>query len=444
MNPTRLAAVIGSTWALVLTVDVASAANVGVAPFTGVKTKTIQARIIQVLERQGHSAVVLDRAPEPGPESVRESAREAGVSAIVGGDTVMKKNGWTVQLTVRDATEGEVVAEPVIRSGWLPGLLKAIDKEGPGALGPPIDQAEQLERAAAEAEAERALEAKRKEAEAQREASRGDPMADDADRKEEPRPRDAGERPPALSLLAGGRAFRRDFSYHQDVNQNLRPYRLDAAPAAFAAVGWYPGAHLTSGPLSGIGIIGELEHSFAASSGREDGTGSYTTQMRSFMGGLRYRHRLGDHELGVSGQVGRHDFEIQGDEDPTARSATGAPIDRDLLPDVAYTFIRPGLDARFGFGSFGVGLTLGYRVVQSTGDLGTDAWFPDATATAMDAGVFFSYALGSDLRALFGLDYRRYGVDMRSRPEDVTAGRDVAGGALDQYLAGWAGIGWEI
>ena len=45
---------------------------------------------------------------------------------------------------------------------------------------------------------------------------------------------------------------------------------------------------------------------------------------------------------------------------------------------------------------------------------------------------------GLDL--LVGIDYRRYFLSMHSEPGDA----NVAGGALDQYLAGWLGVGYRL
>jgi hypothetical protein len=135
---------------------------------------------------------------------------------------------------------------------------------------------------------------------------------------------------------------------------------------------------------------------------------------------------------------------VKDDRDLAAASATGAPLVRDLIPGVAYSFVEPALDARFAFGSFGVGALVGYRLVLSAGDIQEPVWFPDATASALHANLFVSYALARPLHALLGVNVRRYGLAMHSKPSDVTLGRDAAGGAIDQYLTAFLGIEYRL
>jgi hypothetical protein len=421
--------------ALLLVSGSAEAAKVGVAPFTGSKPKGVHDQIVSVLEKDGHSVVAVKVSAKDDDETVRLSAEKAEVVAIVHGDTTMRKSGWTLTLVVRSAADGSVIAEPTIKAPWYPGLLKAIDKEAANEVAPALRSAEQA-LAAAEPEPEPEPEPE-EEPEAEPEGE-----AEDADETDEVDP-DAKSRGSAFSVFMGGGAFRRGFAYHQDVNRNLRGYDLPAAPVIVGGIEWYPGGHFTAGFAAAWGLILEAEQSIAARSETAGGT-TFDTALRGFAGGLRFRQGFGDHQIGLSGKVGRQVFTISGDADPDATSASGVALERDLIPDVAYTYVRPGLDLRLRFGEVGFGLTAGYRAVLSMGDLTGDAWFPDASAQGIDVGLQGGYRLGGGVSILLGVDYRRYGIDMHSSPEDLDQGRDVAGGAVDQYCTGWLGLGWEL
>ena len=431
-----------------------AAGDVAVLRFTGDKPKALQARVAKALEKAGASVTTDVRASADDAGALRKAGTAKGLAAFVSGDTQLTKKEWKLTLTVHGAS-GEVIDEVELKAGWLPGLLKKIDKEAADALEPLIERA-QASAATAKPEPEpEAAESSEAAAPAPSETPEQPAAAapeavgrdEGPDEPEEPAQAGAAKAGAALELGAAVRGFTREFSYNQDVNNNLRPYGVDSPaifPALFIAVGWYPGAHATRGFASDIGLVGDFERSLFASSDRESGSGDYSTTMQAFSAGLRVRFRFGDHQLGLSGRYGQHAFEVADDPDPTATVATGAPVERDLLPDVEYAYIRPGLDVRFRFDELSVGAYAGYRHVLSTGDLEQEQWFPEASATAADFGLFFGYALARSLDAMAGFEWRRYGVSMNSRPEDLAANRDVAGGALDQYLTGWMGVEWRL
>jgi hypothetical protein len=215
------------------------------------------------------------------------------------------------------------------------------------------------------------------------------------------------------------------------------------APTIFGALAWYPGAHVTDGALANIGIVADIEQSVATKSVLDTAGTKYSTSMSAYSLGLRWRVPFDAHEVGISARYGRHAFEVTGDSDPGATVAGGPAVKRDLVPDVAYQYLRPGLDARFGFGPVGVGAYVGYRLVLSAGDIQEKVWFPKAKVLAVDAGLFVTYEFVKSLHALAGFDIRRYGYDMHSSPADL-AKNDVAGGAVDQYLAGFLGVEWRL
>jgi hypothetical protein len=435
-----------------------------VAEFTGKQHGQIRDRVVKALKKAGVS-VTGGAGAAPQDEAARKSvAKKKKVALFVEGNIeVSKKGDWTLEIWsngVGSAGEGRLSLD----GKSVAALNKKIDAEVAPFVKERLLEAKDGSKASADEKAkeEKAKEEKAKEEKAKEEeekekeqkAKEEDEAEDrekekaEEDKEEEKEKEDAGKkpegrRPSPFSLGLHFRVFNRHYWYNQDVNQNLRPYDLDAAPSFFVSLGWYPVAHFSSGPAANIGIVGDFEQSIGAKSEDERGV-KHSTSMQAFSAGLRGRLPFGENEAGFSVRYGRHAFDVKDDRDPTAASAQGAPLTRDLIPGVAYSFIEPALDARFAFGSFGLGALIGYRLVLSAGEIQDPVWFPNATAGALHANVFFSYALARPLHAVLGVDVRRFGLSMHSKPADVPAGKDVAGGAIDQYLAAFIGIEYRL
>lgn len=411
----------------------ALASKVAIVPFDGPKDRTLQLRVARALEADGVEVATEAKATGADADSIREVARAAAADAVVTGRTVVKKGGWTTTLEVRSGADGKVVSEVRLEGAWLPALLEEIDRSAAQELAPGLLAALQTK---GEVEA----------------------LPVDLDGPVPERPRapeadgghtgEAGARArdqsPALSLRGGVRIFQRTLEYSEDLFGTLRGYSSAAAPAPGVSAEWYPAAHLGGGPLADLGLLGSFEQGVATVSRFESARDqAYDTTLRNLELGLRYRLHLGEHELGVSGRYAVQSFEISGDVDRTAVSAGGAPVKRDLLPDVRYGALRPGVDLRLSFGDLLIGASAGYRFVHGAGDLGSATWFPAVRVTAGDAGAFLGYALGEGVALLAGAEVTRYGLDMRSRPADLREGREVAGGAVDQYVSGWLALEWR-
>jgi hypothetical protein len=195
--------------------------------------------------------------------------------------------------------------------------------------------------------------------------------------------------------------------------------------------------------VSNIGITGSYGQSFGASSELESGGQSYSTTMREWSAGARLRIPFSSHQAGVGLRYGAQSFTVDGDSDPGATTPGGSPITRDYIPDISYKYVRPSADIRLGFGPVTVGASLGVRFVLNTGALESSAWFPASSAFAGDAEVYGGYTIVKDLFVVLGFAVQRYGIDMHSSPADLPQGRDVAGGAVDQYLILHTGIEWR-
>lgn len=418
-----------------------------VAGFTGAKKQKLRDDVVRALEAAGYETVDDERITNDSSEKeIAKRAKAKNAVAVVTGEGNLKKSGWKLKLVVRSAKDGSVVEEMEIAAPVLPKLESRIESGAASSLSSAIGLAPSAEPAAAEPELEEEPEAKEAEKKAKEpeekkeEPEEARPADDESEADREP-PRRA--RPSPLDFGAGLRVFRRDLRYAQDVNQNLRKYGLPMGPAAFARVAWYPAAHFTSGFVSNLGITGAYEQSFAASSELESGGQSYSTTLRAWSAGLRLRLPFSSHEAGVGLRYGAQSFTVDGDRDPSASGPTGSPLTRDYVPDVSYKYVRPSADVRLGFGPVTVGASAGVRFVTGTGALESQQWFPDASVLAMDAELFGGYAILEDLYAIVGVGVQRYGIDMNSKPEDLNQGRDVAGGAVDQYLSIHTGIEWR-
>lgn len=429
-----------ATWAVP-----AAASSVTVFSFSGPSQKNVRTHVVAALKKAGVE-VDKGRAP-PDPGSSREALVQAGkalhTDTFVTGRITTKKKRWKLTLVAHKSADGSVLDSIDLDSGWLPGLLRAVDNDAGTRLAlwlEPVKLEEEPEEDAVarapEPEPEpRRLGAVRSNADDSGQRDE-DPVHDEGARSGRG-PERAGASP--LEIGAEGRAFTRHFDYDAAARQTLRAYDLGGAPSVRVAGAWYPGAHVTTGAGAAIGLAGSFEQSLATSSGRSAAeSGSYSTAMRAYSVGVKGRIPLGKHEVSLRGEYGRHGFEIQDDRDPTL---TGAQA-RDLLPDVEYEYLRPGIEGRLRFSGFELGAYAGYRHVLSLGDLGSSSWFPSATARGVDAGILGGYSVSGSLLIVLGVDLRRYGVDPHSVASDPT--RPQAKAATDQYVTGFIGVEWRL
>ncbi|HVU01421.1 MAG TPA: hypothetical protein VHE30_06700 [Polyangiaceae bacterium] len=417
-----------------------------VLPFEGKQHGALHDRVVKAVKKAG-VAVSPGAGAAPKDDDARKSVgKKKGVSLFVEGNvTVSNKGVWTLELTSHGpGSGGEGTLSLEAKS--VAGLFKKIDSDVPDFVKTeladtkaPAAEPEREEKPPA-AEEEPKPEEEKPKKKATKEESEEEEPSEEPEEKPKKDGHEAGHAgsPLQVRLLLGG--FSRHYSYEQDVNGNLRPYDLGAAPFVALGLGWYPAAHFTGGVPSNIGIVGSFEQSLGAESKLTATGQKFGTTAREFTVGLRGRLPVDVHELGLAVRYGQQSFEVKGDLDPSAANAAGIPIRRDLFPDVTYSFLEPALDARFAFGSVGLGVYAGYRLVLSPGPLADAEWFPHAKASALHAGLFVSYEVAKPLAVLLGFDLRRYGLSMHSKPSDLIAGTDVAGGAIDQYLSGFAGI----
>jgi hypothetical protein len=419
----------------------AFAAVVVVDNFTGAKKKEIRDAVVDALEKGDHEVVDAEAArvpPASSDEAYVKHATEYRTAAFVDGEVKQQKSGWVLTLTVRNGADGRELGEATLKGAKLQKLFKAIDQEAVIRLDPSIEQASAPEKKKKKA-AEAAVVAK---AEPEKEKEPEPEPEEPKDKQTKPPPEEHGRKPVPLELWGGMQVFSRSFEYHQDVNGSLHPYHLSLWPALEARLGYYPGAHFTRNMWANIGIVAGIAHSFGAQSAI--GNREFGTTMQEIVAGARFRLPIAAHEIGASFTYGNHSFAIDSDHDPNNTAANGSLINRDYVPDPTYSYLRPGIDTRLKFGRFGVGAGLGLRALLGLGELTSNAWFPNATGMALDMFVSAAFEITPGFYAGVGFDAARYALDMHTKPADATAPRDVAGGAVDQYLTGRIGVEYRF
>jgi hypothetical protein len=233
--------------------------------------------------------------------------------------------------------------------------------------------------------------------------------------------------PPVIDVAVGFRAQGRSFWFVDDLFQRLRPYSLPFAPGIAGSLEFYPGALVSSGPASWFGIVGSGEYLPALTS-RDALNNTYATTAYAVSGGIRVRYRTGPLDAGATVAYLRQAFTIDSATRPEG------------IPNVTYQSMRLGLDARVDvtdrFALFARGA---YLLVFDLGEIGTDAYFPHATAGGAEAGLGGAFRIVSGLEVRLQLDWRRYFMGMHPEPED----RYIAGGAADDYYSATLGLAFR-
>jgi len=187
-----------------------------------------------------------------------------------------------------------------------------------------------------------------------------------------------------------------------------------------------------------VGLAGGYEKGFATQSVFAENTPAeltLKTNPQQWYIGVHGRLPLGEHQAGVLAAFGKHQFILDGD-----------PLGYDaLVPDVDYTFIRVGLDGRFRFSDFLVGVNAGTRIGLDPGPIRDQ--FPNARAASLEAGLMGGYKLTDYLDLVAGFDFLRYAFNFNPVYDILDGGAQnkwVAGGALDQYLSGYLAFHFHL
>lgn len=408
-----------------------------VRPFKGTQAAKVRGAAVRGLSQEPielyPNAKFADTAKSLGADLQSNGGHVApavalAVSGLFEGDVLREDGVWSAYVRLVDGRSASVVNQHYYDASSLSGLMKKVRGNiGPDFrgdirnLGVVAPGAVAVAPAAATTAAP--LEQKPKE----------EPVADKSKAKRKKK----GDGPAAVDIEADFRIVRRTLQYNDDIYDELRDYTLKAGPGVALKFQYFPGAHFTDGIGAQFGIDFEWERVFDFESTQADGT-SFPTEAQQFLVGLRWRYPTGRWEPFIVADYGVQKFEfgVSGPAIPGEDNTAG-------VPGVRYKFVRIGAGFRVALGkneTYIIGANIAFRGVFSVGGIGTYVWFPEATANGMDAGLVFGFALPLGFEIRIGGDYRRYGFDLNPVPPDPPY---VAGGALDQYLAGTIGVAWR-
>ncbi|WP_437768216.1 hypothetical protein WMF27_14845 [Sorangium sp. So ce281] len=243
----------------------------------------------------------------------------------------------------------------------------------------------------------------------------GDKDGDDGDKGGKRKPHDP--RSALFSIEAGVEFAGRWFDYSDPVTQNLRPYDVFGQPALSISGEVYPLASTDIPVLKGLGITAGYMMALGLNSAVGDGDPLGTTYQRINLG-LRERLSIGESSvLGISAGLRLLTFEVDAAE---ALAST--------VPNVSYTLIRAGLDARVPVGPVALALGADYLFPLSSGQVYERFEGASVQGIGAMAGVLVPVTTGVEARLL--LEYARF----FSSFEPAIGDPYVAGGAIDQYL----------
>jgi len=215
------------------------------------------------------------------------------------------------------------------------------------------------------------------------------------------------------------------------IGQELRAYLQPGIAAWAVGIQFYPAATQNVPIAKDIGLVARFSDSLVFEAKTSDGTQSAKGKWTRYAFGVRGRLLAGDKPgsplLGLEGTYGDSKYQFSGTDLVVAD-----------LPEVDYKFIRAAADARIPFGRAAVFVGAGYMNVMSTGAFGSK--FPHATVAGVDGRVGAGYAFMPWLEARASVTYTRVFSSIHPTVEDSQAGFPIAGGALDQYFVGSAGV----
>jgi len=420
-----------------------------VGGFSGPKGDQARSATIAALKGDGEYDVA-ETDVKPGASDESFAKASGGASAVIVG-TVTKGSGLV--LSVHNGSDGALVQDVEIKGDSPAKLNKNIGDTLTVSVADAIAQAKAgsgaASAAAAPSPAPKPAAKKADEDDEEPTPKAGEKPTDKPDEEVAPLGPDGDvKRPSPLEVTIGVRAVHRKFSYH-DTPQTLFPdagytglstYQLPLGPAAFIQLNVFPLAFKSSGAAANIGITAGYEGGFATKSVYAENTPQQQelkTQSNEFFVGLRGRIPVGVHEVGLVAAYGRQIFSLLGDNPQ-------------VFPDVAYKFVKLGVDTRFRFDELTVGFHLGTRLVTDTGDL-KRLWFSNTKAASAEGGLLLGYQIAANFELNGGVDITRYAFNFNpidDPPADTNSkiayGNLVAGGAVDQYTSGWLGVRYSM
>jgi hypothetical protein len=376
--------------------------RVVVMHFDGPGSSRVRDRVKSALEDGGADVTDGPRDADATSASARISAaRDASAAAVVTGVVAREgRSSYTARISVYDGSDGSLLDESTFESRSANDLLDTIGGDLVARLG---------------------------EAVAEGTAPSGGGDGGGGDGGGGGGGGGMGKTPLTFAVTLGG--FNRNYSYNDDIFGRLRAYSLDFGPLVGAQLLWFPAAHFTDGFAGNIGLDARFETAFGIKS-RDSRMLEFPTNMWGWSAGARVRIPFDDHQLFVNAGYGQQSFSID---------AIDVDNPKPEVPDVNYKFLRAGAGARLAFGPLAFEVDFAYLFLLSSGQLGSEQWFPREGGGGIEAGLTVGFFVVEDVLELrLGGQLRRYFFSLN--PEVGDPDDRIAGGALDQYWLGNLGI----
>lgn len=421
-------AVLVSLCALV-PVQVLADARVTIHDFYGPNAARMREDVVNLLERQSGITIVSQGQIEStakklgvdpfSPEGRRELSKELQLSAWLTGMVKRQPGKMTLTLLVFDGAEHARIGRTELSGATMRQLSARLK-------GQLWKKTQQVILGASAPEAE-AAQAKVMEAEAPPQAA--SPEVDMVVSPEEAEHNRGGRRPgEALSAFIGVGSPYRSLAYKDALTQSLGDYQLSGTPLADLQLAFYPGRFATDSWLSWIGMDARVQLALSTPTRDREGN-QLKSRYDAFHVGVRARIPLGQHYASLFSGYSMSHFTIT----PQSPGA-GSPA-----PSVDYRGIRSGIGGELTVTrSFLLGLDAAYIGYLAVGEIGQ--WFPRATAGGVELGMFATYAITQGVYARLSAAYQRTFFDFHAQPGD----KNIAGGAIDQYLALSVGAGVQL
>ncbi|MDP3157266.1 MAG: hypothetical protein Q8N23_31630 [Archangium sp.] len=238
---------------------------------------------------------------------------------------------------------------------------------------------------------------------------------------------------PALRASVGFGGFNRSFSWAGNPSPSLatasQPFSGDISVDA----SWYPGAHFTSNFLGNLGVFVTGDFGVGMVSRVQESRFAHSATRIRF-GGL-VRLPLGD-RFALHAHLGYSRHELT-----TSAVAVNDGSARPNIPNVLFNGFRGGLGFRVRvFSTVELDGLGGFQAVAGKGELGSERFFPAATALAVDVGGGISVGLAEHLRLRAGVEWQRYFVTLN--PAETST--FFAQTASDQYITAAASLQWSM
>ncbi|MEY4547766.1 MAG: hypothetical protein RL685_3961 [Pseudomonadota bacterium] len=430
--------------------------------FGGRASDVLRDKVAQSLEAAGHTVIRVERTSKGlNKRAFIRLAESEGADAIVDG-TVRRlgMKSWVVALRVIDGDKGVKVGSAVrYKNSWLPGLTKDImdtaadklDKSlvratGGSSSGAGIrkratrDEAPDTDDALDEPEAEESEAAPEPREAAAADEPAGESSSESSSSDEEGSSSDDGDGVSdqgadedsdggpsrilgAISARVG--VVHRTFDFSDDKYDRLR--KQDANIWVYQAQAeLYP----FDKPISDhLGLIARYEGSFSGNVRDDDFGGNFSVVYHELFGGVRARYPVDGHLIGFDLTFGQMKAGL---DDPNSRSN---------IPEVSYTQLRSALDVSFDLGTLRATGSAGFRLPLGFGQVSEDEWFPRVGGYGVEASAGLDYPVTKSVSIELMGSLRRYLLEMNATPQDAFEGTsEVAGGAVDRYLAGYLGM----